>query len=62
MAELLSVEGIGTLLILIFLQAVGGFDYRLLLIIGIMLVLVDVVQGRCQKKLMMEEGSGGSVQ
>ena len=35
---------------------------QLLSIIGIMLVLVDVVQGRCQKKLMMEEGSGGSVQ
>lgn len=60
MAELLSVEGTGILLMLIFLSALLVFNRLFLVIVGVMRMLVDVTQGRYPKKPMMEEGSEAS--
>ena len=66
MAELLTVENLFTLMVLTALETVLGFDNLLYISIEAMskatfyfvlvtLVLVDVVQSRYQKKIMLEE-------
>ena len=60
MAELLSVESTGILLMLLFLSALLGFNSLFLVTVGLMRMLVDVTQGRYPTKPMMEEGSEAS--
>jgi hypothetical protein len=60
MAELLSIEGSGILLMLVFLSALLGFDHLFLIMVGVMRVLADVAPGRDPTKPMMEEGSEAS--